>query len=289
MFPCHAFVICDSEVGLLVFKLQWRVTQRQSSRLYFGGECEESSCCLVSVDGYTPVVCPSCNFLEGKLHPVGRSCCMLLSAPENKVISIQCCMDSTGQLGHKVVDEEYKQGGREDSSLWHSLAEQHLLATVTIYQHSGSSVVQVRFGPLVHVASDTAPQEFNQESVFPNLVKSFLQINEDCQGDLLGLESILNDLGKVGCLVLCTSVLSKAGLLWDDDALRLQVQLQALVDNALYGLAYAACQADRAIALGFCLVLSLLQHWDHPGFFPTLRYLSLSPAEVVNVQELLKS
>ena len=82
-----------------------------------------------------------------------------------------------------------------------------------------------------------------------------MQFYEGSQRHLLSLEGVLYDLDKVCCLVFGALISSEASLLWGDDTLRVQVPLQALIDNALYGLADAACQADGAVAqdLGFVL------------------------------------
>ena len=80
--------------------------------------------------------------------------------------------------------------------------------------HSGDPCKQEVLDPHVDLATHTSPQQFCDKSLFPDLVKCILEIEEDCQNLLFLLECIFDVLSEVGKLVLCASEHPVTCLCW---------------------------------------------------------------------------
>lgn len=101
------------------------------------------------------LLCPSCDFVRSKMHPVLCRWDVFLRAPEKQDIWVKGGMGSFlyrrytkepmlpfTQMSWFSKDKEYEQGWWESSFLWNVLPQEYLEAIVSIPLHPGSSVVQ---------------------------------------------------------------------------------------------------------------------------------------------------
>ena len=142
-------------------------------------------------------------------------------------------MDTFGQDFYQIIDEDQEECRREHSALWDAMSQQYFLAFLSIDCDSCSAVVEVGSDPTQHVASDSTPLQLHEETISPDFVEGFLQIDPGSEDNLLFLERIFNFLGEIGDLVLCAVELSEACLFRNQDVFSLEIPKQALVYNPL--------------------------------------------------------